>query len=121
MDAIFGGDSIRIRPGYGTVYQENITYHLTYSGEFYSQITSFRGLIYLLHLLFGTPLHLWYDENQLQHRFNSNIFILVRPQLVHMLLLPYVHCSSVRIQVCMKYCNCIQYTFSFKNHLIPPI
>ena len=71
MDAIFGGDSIRIRPGYGTVYQENITYHLIYSGEFYSQITSFRGLISPLHLLFGTPLHLWYNENYLQYPINS--------------------------------------------------
>ena len=70
MDAIFGGDSIRIRPDYGTVYQEKFTYHLTYSGEFYSQITSFRGLISPLHLLFGTPLHLRYDENQ-QYRINS--------------------------------------------------
>ena len=66
MDAIFGGDSIRICPGYGTVYQEIIIYHLTYSGEFYSQITSLRGLISPLHLLFGTPLYLWHDANQLQ-------------------------------------------------------
>ena len=108
MDAIFGGDSIRIRPGYGTVYKENITYHPTYSGEFYSQITSFRGFISPLHLLFDTPLHLRYDENQ-QYRFNSDIFILVRLRL-HTYVL---YCSSVRIQVCMKYCNCIQYTFFF--------
>ena len=27
----------------------------------------------------------------------------------------YVHCSSVRIQVCMKYCNCIQYTSFFQE------
>ena len=77
MDPIFGGDSIRIRPGYGTVYQENITYHLTYLGELYSQITSFRGLISPLHVLFGTPLHLRYDFQRngfyLQYRINSDI------------------------------------------------
>ena len=70
MDATFGGDSIRIRPGYGTVYNEKITYHLQHSGEFYSKTTILRGLFSSLHLLFGTPLHQRYDENQ-QYRINS--------------------------------------------------
>ena len=118
MDIIFGGDCTRIRPSYGTVYQENITYHLTNSGEFYSQITSFRGLISPLHLIFGTPLHLRYNENQLPTiTFQLRHFILVRLRL-HTYVL---YCSSVRIQVCMKYCNCIQYVFFLKNHLIPLI
>ena len=126
MDAIFGGDSIRIRPSYGTVYQENITYHLTYSGEFYSIITRFRGLISPSHFFLLPPLHLRYDfqcdgfygisqlASQLANKniptVQSTYNTVSTPNLVRLQLHTYVHCSSIRIQVCMKYCNCIQYT-----------